>query len=699
MRDTYVAARLVAPDVIRFVSLSDTIFNDETFLLLIDDKEKERIYPTKNVSTPSHTFIEFKLSKQLELGHSYFFFFPSLGKFPLDVSEATSFPNFDKKYYFGGKLGSFYTKKETSWRLWAPLASNVYLEIIENDNSRLFKMKRETNGLYSLTLKGDYLLKRYKYRVTNNEIEVSSIDPYGISSTANAKESVVIDETIFESSLSKDALPDFKYPGGVVIYEANVRDLTIDKNADINNKGKYLGLSEEGRKTSEGNPIGLDYLKFLGITHLQLQPLNDFGSVDEEKGLEGYNWGYDPVQYFVPEGSYSSDPNDPLIRIFELQKMIESLHKNGIRVVLDVVYNHVYEYMFSSLEKIVPNYYFRKNEKGRLTNASGCGDDLASERPMVKKLILDSCLFWQKAYKIDGLRFDLMGLIDANVIESVRQETTKIDPSFIIYGEGWNMYVPKDVIGANLNNSFKLPKIGFFNDYYRENVKRYCLGDMSKKNDFIYSLLGSCHEWSSIGARFQSASQSINYIECHDNGTFFDFLSKSASFSDEEKLEIVKFSLASVIFSFGIPFIHMGEEIGQSKFMNENTYNLGDIYNKLSDNLLDERFEMVHYVKGAIALRKALAIFNKNEPESLADAINFEEIDKGLLMRVKDNSLSSPLKEVDFIFNPTSEAITYSYEADHYLIFTSGGLAIGANLLAKNVLIPRHSLIITGLKR
>ncbi len=432
---------------------------------------------------------------------------------------------------------------------------------------------------------------------------------------------------------------------------------------------------------------------------MQLQPLNDFGSVNEEKGFEEYNWGYDPIQYFTPEGSYSSDPSNPLSRVSELQKMISNLHNEGIRVVLDVVFNHVYESPSASFEKIVPNYYFRKTNTGKLTNSSGCGDDLASERPMVRKLIIDSCLFWQKAYKIDGYRFDLMGLLDRETIKEIDRKCKKVDPSFIIYGEGWNMYVPKDVEAANMNNAFSIEDIGFFNDFYRENVKQYCLGDLSKKNAFIFSLIGSCHDWDYKGEMFRKASQSINYIECHDNGTFYDHLLKNTAYNDEEKLEIVKLGVSSVLFSFGVPFIHMGQEIGQSKYLKDNTYNAGDIYNKLSDNLLDERFQMVEYVKGAIALRKALSIFDETDPNTLASIINFEEFDGGLIMKVKDTSQSSPCKEIDFIFNATSESLTYSFEDDRYLILTSGGPALEANLLAKNVLIPRHSLIITALKK
>ena len=700
MKDTYIDVRLVAPDLIRFVSLSDIPFSEQSFFLIKDGNAKnaQKLVISRNVGTPSHSFFEFRLQKALELGHSYFVYIPSYGKYPLDVNEATTFSNFDSLFTYEGELGSFYKKNETTWKLWAPLASKVSLAIKDGEKDILYPMLRGEKGVYSLTLKGDFLLKKYRYYVTNSEIETISIDPYGKASSPNGKESVVIDEGSLRKDFYKDRLPKMSSITDAIIYEANVRDLTIDKHSNIESKGTFKGLIEKGKTTKEGHQIGFDYLKMLGFTHLQLQPLNDFGSVDETKGFKDYNWGYDPIQYFVPEGSYSSDPFNPLSRIEEIQEMVQTFHKEGIRIVLDVVFNHVYEYLDSSFEKIVPNYFFRKDQKGRMLNCSGCGDDVDSERPMVRKLIKDVCSFWQDFYGIDGFRFDLMGLIDAKTMLEIEKDAQKKDPSFIIYGEGWNMYSSKSMM-ANLSGAKSLPSLSFFNDSFRENVKSYAAGDLSKKEAFKYSLIGSCHPWGTKESIFLDAKQSINYIECHDNATYFDFLTKYFDYSDQEKLEIVKFGLASVIFSFGVPFLHMGQEIGQSKFLNENTYNAGDIYNKMSDNLLDSRFDMGLYCSGAIKVRKSLSIFKESNPTHLAKMIDFEDFDNGLLMKVKDETLTSCFKEIDFLFNPTKEALTYSFKEDREILFTSGGPALGVNLLGRNILLPRHSLIIVALKK
>ena len=699
MKDTYVNARLVEKDLIRFVALSDLSFVNTDFSLIIDEKTHQKINITRHVSTPNHSFIEFRLPKALELGHSYFIYGASIGKFSLDVSEATTFPSFDENYYYDGKLGAIYEKNQTTWKIWAPLASNVSLILFdENGESKnYYEMKREDKGVYSLSLKGDYNLRKYLYSVTNNEITAISIDPYGLSSTTNAKESVVIDEKGLRRDLKKKQLPKIS-KNERVIYEANVRDFTIDLRSSIKFKGLYKGLTEKGARTKGNNPAGLDYLSFLGITHLQLQPLNDFGSVDETKGFEQYNWGYDPIQFFTPEGSYSADPSNPLSRIKELQEMIEAIHQAGIRVVLDVVFNHVYEYLTTSFEKIVPNYCFRKDYTGRMSNSSGCGDDLASEKPMIRKLIVDSCLFWADFYQIDGLRFDLMGLIDVETIKEVEKKAKELDKEFLIYGEGWDMYIPSKVPGTNMNNAFFVPNIGFFNDFFRENVKSYCAGDLSKKDAFIFSFLGSNHNWGFFNSKFADAKQSINYVECHDNATYYDFLTKYFSYSEEEKMEIAKFALSCVIFSFGNPFIHMGQEIAQSKFMNENTYNAGDIYNKLSDNLLDERFEMAQYCRGAILTRKELSFFSETDPRKIAELIDFEFFDDGI--RVKINySLHNGEGKYDFLFNPTNDSLTYSFDEEKAIFFTSGGPLKGKNILAENVLIPRHSLMILKSKK
>ncbi|MBQ4256009.1 MAG: type I pullulanase, partial [Bacilli bacterium] len=441
MKDTYINAKLVAPNLIRIAVFSSLPYLKPEPDLIVDGVISKRLYPVKISSLQSVTIADYRLEEELALGHSYYLAIAGLGIVPLDVTEATTFPDFDRKYYYDGELGAIYSKKCTTFRIWAPLASRVtllYRDEKESDYSSS-NMKRLPSGVYETTVSGDLSLCRYIYEIVNNESLIRSSDPYAKASTMNGEESVVVNFDKLQIDFHRSALPVLNCPTESIIYECHVRDMTIAPNTDIEHKGTFKGLCEKGRKTQKGNPAGFDYIKSLGITHIQLLPIYDFKSVDETNPNKNYNWGYDPQQYFVPEGSYASKREDPLSRIIDLKEMVAAYHEAGIRVVMDVVYNHVYEYQSSVFEKVVPNYYFRKRGNGSMANTSGCGDDVASERPMVRKMIVDACDFWIKEYGIDGFRFDLMGIIDIDTLLTIEKHAKLIDPTFLLYGEGWNM--------------------------------------------------------------------------------------------------------------------------------------------------------------------------------------------------------------------------------------------------------------------
>ncbi len=692
MKDTFVCARLVAPNQIRLLLRSPTSWEKERFWLEVDSQSEIALHSRKIDGDQ----IDFTLPAPLALGHSYFVYTPSLGNIPLDVSEATNFRDFDETYSYSGRLGPEYTPTETSWRVWAPLASSVSLLLKKKrGDTSLYPLKRLSNGVWIVTLKGDFLHASYHFRVVNNEVAVDTLDPYAKSSLANLSSSVVMDERKILKEASHLSLPALSF-GKTVIYEGNVRDLTVDSSSDIVHKGLYLGLTESGRKTFEGNVFGLDYLRFLGITHLQLQPLQDFGSVDETKPFSQYNWGYDPMQYFVPEGSYATKPNDPESRVQEAQQMIRSLHEAGIRVVMDVVYNHVYRSSRFAMAQLVPNYCYRHSEEGKLSSYSGCGNDLDTTRPMVRRLIEDSAKWWIDAYGVDGFRFDLMGLIDVKTVEDIRLYGKKKNPDFLCYGEGWEMAPDEKEPMANLSHADLLPRVGFFNDRYREAVRAYCAGELSEKDHFIYAVLGSANDWADRQALFSRLTQSINYIECHDNATYYDWLKKRGIHEEQECLSIIKFGLASVLFSFGIPFLHAGQELGQTKYGNENSYNLGDLINKLSIKMLDSRFKIAQYGASALQLRQKLSFFDWQDPKELAEKVDVLSFGDGLLIRFHgENGFDS--KEVDFLYNPTASALTYAYPEDRWILFDGGGACYGARLLGRNVIIPKHSLLVVAL--
>jgi pullulanase len=702
MKDTFTSARLVQSDLIRLIIFSSAPYDRLEASLVTDRKTYERIVPAKVTSTASLLVADFRLKEPLALGHSYAISLSSYGLVPVDVSEATSFSDFDEKYtYDGDDLGASFSSERTSFALWAPLASFVWLKIRKKGESEwhYFEMSRFPFGVYRFVALGDYELAEYLYCVTNNEVTTVATDPYAKGSAPNGEASVVVNPRKFLPPFKREALPVLNCYTDAVIYEGNVRDLTIDRHTDIVHKGQFLGLAEPGRKTEGGNPAGLDYLKSLLITHLQLQPLFDFKTVDERDPSKAYNWGYDPAQYFVPEGSYASNVEDPYSRIEDLQRMVAALHEAGIRVSMDCVYNHVYEYASSVFERIVPNYYFRRRGNGKMANTSYCGDDVATEKPMCRKLIVDCCEYWIETYGIDAFRFDLMGIMDAETMEQIAKMAKRHDPSFMLYGEGWNMGGEVSAPLASMDNYKLLPQYAFFNDRFRDNYKKWLVGDDSEEvtqgvaHAYVSSSLDFYHP-----ARFLSAEQSLNYIECHDNETFFDYVSsRDEGLPLQEKLAICKFGLAAVLTSYGIPFIHAGEEIGQSKYGKGNTYNLPDVYNKFSYRLLDERKAMYDYFRGLVLYRKQARYLHIYDPRVIDPILNVETLPHGVMkVTIADGAYTSPASEIICIYNPSRESVSCALNGECSILVDQSGYVAPAGLKEENALVSPHSLLVAA---
>lgn len=674
MVNTFFSANLVDYHTIRIALFSEIVKNENSnFDLVINGGDTiKKLRVSRQSFLNGLALFDCKSTDKIELGNDYVVRCRDIGSVSLNVNEATTFDDFEEDYFYDGDdLGATYYKGKTVFKIWAPLASRVSLYIKQkaDDPFTTYKMRRGDKGVYEITLFGDYGGYLYRYSITNSGLRTMTTDPYAKGSTANGKSSVVIDFSKTNIDLHNDKLPVLKNAQDAIIYELHVRDFTIDKNTNIENKGKYLGIAEEGKKTNKNNPAGLDYLKYLGISHVQILPIYDYATVNELNPSEKYNWGYDPAQYFVPEGSYSTDAEDGYSRIIELKKMIAKLHENKIKINMDVVFNHVYGYEDSVLERVVPNYYFRKNRNGTLCNGSGCGNDVASERPMVRKLILDCIKYWTKEFGIDGYRFDLMGLMDIQTIKEVEKIVRSYKPDALIYGEGWDMYtnLPQDK-KATIYNSFRTPNIGFFNDTYRDvargnnDLKNGYLGYLNGNTSFIegfkFVYLGSvvnyCYQ-----PKFCNPTQSINYVECHDNCTLYDRIAYSYSGKDEESLlSVVKFVNAAVILSFGVPFIHSGQEIGLSKKGLDNTYNAGDEYNKFRWDLLDKRFAMVQYLSSIIKARAYNDNFSTlfktpSDIENNNEFINLEN--GGLGIKVYFNKKHTAFRYI--IFNPTRSTI------------------------------------------
>ncbi len=655
MKNTNIKAKLIAWDKVRVTMFSEFRFNVSSFLLQKEGKTLPWKMEKQNAFT-SIAIIDFALASPLELGYSYDLLVPGFGSIPLDVDDASTFEGFDDLFYYDGDdLGATYSPSSTRFALWAPLSCFCAVKYRETPSSswKLLPMSRSPKGVYRAKLHGDCEGYEYVYLINNSGVLRQASDIYAKASTPNGEASVVADFSVLEKDLSKNCLPVMNSPTDAIIYEGNVRDLTISSYTDIVRKGTFLGMCEKGRKTKKGHPAGFDYLVSLGFTHLQLMPFYDFKTVDERHPDASYNWGYDPAQYFVPEGSYASLVEDPLSRIRDLKTMIKAYHEAGIRIVMDVVYNHVYGFENSTFQKTVPNYYFRQRRDGSMANTSGCGDDLASERKMVRKLILDSCAWWIDEYGIDGFRFDLMGIIDVDTLNAIKDMAKKKDPSFLVYGEGWNMGGEVNLPLGWMDNYRLLPDYGFFNDYYREIVKRYFSCDNSIKQETKYVYAGSSVDFIH-SPKFLDARQSLNYIECHDNGTYFDYLSAAHSdWSLESKLSAISAANAFICLSFGIPFFHQGQEIGQSKWGDGNTYNKGDHYNKFSYALLDERYSMVETLRKFISFRKERKTFHAFSPTYLDWNLNIDEAGPCIKISFLDASTKECEKNTIVFVNPT----------------------------------------------
>ena len=580
---------------------------------------------------------------------------------------------FDDIYYYEqSDLGSSYRRDRTKFKIWTPVAKYLKLELTDKLGVvEVVDMEYDNQGVWYLRLRGDYEGYKYRYISYVNGKEHKLTDPYGISSTANGEYSYVVD--LAKINKMGYQRPRFSgIPNDAVIYESHIRDFTISDSINSTYPGLYKGYSEEGRVTKEGNLAGIDYLSELGITHVQLLPIYDFGGVDELDKEKLYNWGYNPEQYNVPEGWFSTDPNDPYKRINELRELIDTLHKNNLRVVMDVVFNHVYNIKTFPFEKIIPGYAYRFDDTGHLTNSSGCDSDLATERKMIRKFVIDSIMFWAKEYKIDGFRFDLMGLIDIKTMNTLRQKLDRFRKDIIVYGEGWRM---KTSIGeeraAHMYNKHLLFNIGHFNDKTRETLKGatfssknkgYALGSTAHVDDVKNILCGSALN----KYLFRYPSQSINYVECHDNNTFYDkavMALPDAEISEIKKRQ--KLATSMIILAQGVPFIHSGQEFYRSKDGVENSYRSPDNINLLNWDLVDENIEDINSVKELLRIRKNYDLFRLTAPSKVRDYISVVFNDNGtILYKLKDLDT-----ELIVIFKNSVEREVIQLDSKYTLIY------------------------------
>lgn len=631
-------------------------------------------------------FQEYRLTANFVLGEEYEIVDAYGLAGVLNFSKLALCKDFDEMFsYSGNDLGINYTKKGTRFKLWAPTAVDVILKVMKNNGQIYFySMKRERRGVYTCYVKDDLEGCKYLYLIKQGDIYVPCTDPYALSSSSNGTASIVVDEE--KIKIDKIELPIFKKNTDAIIYETSVRDFSSFAPDKFKYSKKFLAFTEEGLKTDSGEKIGIDYLEDLGITHIQLMPFNDFASVDEENIDELYNWGYDPAQYSVTEGSYVTDANDGYKRITEAQDMIKALHKKGIRVIMDVVFNHMHDVNNNPLERSVPYYFFRRWDTGFLSNGSWCGNDLNTTAKMCRKYILDICKRWQILYGVDGFRFDLMGIIDVETINQVYSQGKEIDDSFILYGEGWNMDTALPYENrATIINQVKTPNVGYFNDYIRDTLRGaneigksgYISGDTYKTNDAMVAICDL--------NKFSNINQSINYTECHDNITCYDKLKLSNHNEDDETIcKRLKLMLGTTLLAIGVPFIHSGQEFYRTKNWQENSYNAGDNINALDWNRKDKYIENVNFIKFLINLRKQNECFRYNEKDIIKQNVKLENVHHRI---IKYSLHQNNGKYSDFIIyiNPSLDDITITVDDGFDLmIHTEGSVIYNQNQLCIN---------------
>jgi len=552
--------------------------------------------------------------------------------------------------YKGNDLGLTYSSDFSVFRTWAPTAEKAQIIFYNTGDGRestgFLDMKKDLNGTWTAKVVGDIKGKFYVFKVQVNGKWLNEVpDPYAKAVGVNGKRAVVVDlKKTNPAGWEKDKSPEFKNPTDAIIYELHVRDASIADNSGIKNKGKYLGLTETGTKNADGLSTGLDHIKELGITHVHLLPVFDFYSVDENKpDIPQYNWGYDPLNYNAPEGSYSTNPYDGVTRIKEFKQMVQAFHQNGLRVVMDVVYNHTRLTEDSYFNQLVPGYYYRQTKKGKFSNATACGNETASERYMMRKFMLESVLYWVKEYHIDGFRFDLMGVHDIETMNLISKELHKIKPDILLYGEGWtagSSPLP-DSLRAIKKNAYKLDRIAVFSDDIRDGIKGsvfdhadkgFVSGKPGMQETIKFGIVASCeHSWVDYAKVNYSKEpyakepwNTITYCECHDNHVLWDKLKISAKDATEaERIEMHKLALSIVLTSQGISFLHAGTEFLRTKKGVENSFESPDSINAIDWSLKTKNKDVFEYVKALIKMRKEHPAFRMTTAKQIATNIGF----------------------------------------------------------------------------
>lgn len=619
-----------------------------------------------------------------------------------------------------------YAPEGTRFSLWAPTADEVRLMLYNEGEGghayRTVSMEAGEEGVWHTTVAEDLLGKFYTFNVKTGDRWLG--DTPGIFAKAvgvNGHRAAIIDlRSTDPEGWADDRRPPLRSAADVVIYEMHHRDFSISPASGIEHKGKFLALTEAGTRSPEGLATGIDHLRELGVTHVHLLPSYDYASIDETRLDENrYNWGYDPLNYNVPDGSYATDPYRPDVRIREFKQMVQALHQAGIRVILDVVYNHTFSIDGSNFERTAPGYFYRQRPDGTYADASACGNETASDRPMMRKYIVESVLHWAREYHIDGFRFDLMGIHDIRTMNEVRAALTALDPSIIVYGEGWAAQapqLPQDSLAMKAN-TYRMPGIAAFSDEMRDAL-RGPFND-NKQGAFLAGLPGGEEsiKFGIVGAvqhpqvcndsvNYSQApwagepTQMISYVSCHDDMCLVDRLRASIpGIKDDELARLDKLTQTAVFTSQGIPFIYAGEEVMRDKKGVHNSYQSPDSINAIDWSRKALHADVFAYYKGLIQLRKNHPAFRLGSAELVRRHLEFLPVEgKNLVAwRLKEHAGGDRWEDIVVVLNSRREPARVAVPQGNYTIVCKDG-AINEGGLAKvsgaELTVPAQSALI-----
>lgn len=597
--------------------------------------------------------------------------------------------------YTANDLGINYTYGKTQFNIWSPVASAVKLNLYDHDEDQTPQVTKmltdKDNGLWTASIEGDLIGKFYTFQIRKDGKWLSEApDIYAKAVGVNGKKGMVIDlETTNPDNWENDVRPRVDNPTDMIIYEMHTRDISMHPSSGISNKGKFLGLIESGTTSPDGEITGLDHIKALGITHIHLLPAYDFLSVDESRtDNTQFNWGYDPQNYNTPEGSYATDAGNGNVRIREFKQMVQAFHSQGIGVIMDVVYNHTGSTLESNFNLLTPGYYYRQNKAGEFSDASACGNETASERPMMRNFMLESVKYWATEYHIDGFRFDLMGIHDIETMNMISAELKKIDPGIFVYGEGWAAGASPlpDSLRAIKRNTRKLINIAAFSDDLRDGVKGswsdheakgFVSGEKNLEESIKFGIVASTrHPQVNYKAVNYSKApwakepyQTINYVSCHDNHTLYDKLKISNPGESEE--EIIKMHLLSntiILTSQGVPFIHAGVEMLRTKRGVENSFESPDSINAIDWNWKTINKDVVEYYQRLIQLRKHHPAFRLPNNSLIQEHIRFLDFTATNLVgyQLKARTNGESWENIVIVFNGNKAEKTITIPAGDY---------------------------------